>query len=234
MHPIIRILCFLILAGWLAAAGVERLMAAVFLLAFAALAAPAGTLAAAWTMLRRLRWFFLSLLIVYGWFTSMPADSVRTGYLHALLPEFAGLAAGIERMCALACIVYAVSLLLRLSTREDLLRGVYMLVRPLGMFGLQPERLALRLLLVMDGIDASRDDLRAGMPREARRAGLRDIGDHAARLLGDTIERAERRESEEIIFDPGRFPPSWQWLLPPALLGLLFLLAAGMQAALSV
>jgi energy-coupling factor transport system permease protein len=233
VHPIIRILCFLVLAGWLAAAGAERLMAALSTLALAATAAPAGTLAATWAMLRRLRWFFLSLLIVYGWFTSMPADSARSDWLHALLPGAAGLMAGLERVIALACIVYAVSLLLRVSSREDLLRGVYMLARPFAVFGLRPERVALRLLLVMDALDATRTGLRAGLPRYARRARLRDVGDYAAGLLEDTIDRAERRESEEIVFDPGGLPPSWQWLLPLALFGLLFLLAAAMQAVLA-
>jgi hypothetical protein len=228
VHPIIRILCFLVFAGWLAAAGPERLMAALSLLFIAAFAAPAGTLNSAWTMLRRLRWFFLSLLIVYGWFASMPADGASR-----LLPSMAGLFLGAERMLALACIVYGVCLLLRTSTREDLLRGIYGLARSFAVLGLRPERLALRLLLVLDSLDTRRASLRAELPSYSRRVSVSEIGAYAAHVLEDTIDRAERRESEEIVFDPGGLPPLWQWLLPPALFGLLALLGVMMQAALA-
>lgn len=228
VHPIIRILCFLVLAGWLATAGSGRLLAALVLISLAAFTAPAGTLASAWTMLRRLRWFFLSLLIIYGWFAASPAE-----HAHALLPGVAGLVAGFERMLALACIVYAVSYLLRASTREDLLRGIYGLARPFAVLGLQPERLALRLLLVLDSLDATRTSLRAELPAYSRRVSLRDIGAYAAGLLEDTIERAERRAPEEIVFESGGRPPLWQWLLPPALFGLLALLAALLRFALA-
>ena len=232
MHPIIRILCFLVLAGWLASGGPERLAAAAPLLLILAFIAPAGTGAAVWNMLRRLRWFFLSLLIVYGWFTAAPAAS-DTPWLHALLPAASGLLAGAERVLALVFIVYAVLVLLRTSTREELLQAVHGLARPLAPFGLAPERLALRLVLVMDEVDATRAALRTGTRDIPRGGGLRSIGHYAAGLLESTIERAERREPEEIAFVPAAPPPAWQWLCPPALAALLFLAASALREVLS-
>jgi energy-coupling factor transport system permease protein len=232
VHPIIRILCFLVLAGWLASGGPARLAAAAPLLLILAFIAPAGTGPAAWGMLRRLRWFFLSLLIVYGWFTAAPAGS-GTSWLHALLPAASGLLAGAERVLALVFIVYAVVVLLRTSTREELLQAVYGLARPLGLFGLAPERLALRLVLVMEEVDATRTRLRGDTRNLPRGGGLRGIGHYAAGLIERTIERAERREPEEITFVPAAPPPVWQWLCPPALATLLFLVAFAVREALA-
>lgn len=232
MHPIIRILCFLVLAGWLALGGPERLLAAAPLLAILAFVAPVGTGAAAWRMLRRLRWFFLSLLIVYGWFTAAPS-APDTLWFHALLPAASGLLAGGERVLALVFIVYAVLVLLRTSTREELLQAVYGLARPLGPLGLAPERLALRLVLVMDEVEAARTALRGESPEIPRGGGLRGIGHYAAGLIDSAIDRAERREPEEIAFVPAPPPPVWQWLCPLALATLLFLVAFAVREALA-
>lgn len=94
-------------------------------------------------LISRLRWFFLSILILYAWFT--PATHQGEG----LFSEYPGLLLGIERVLALVIIVSYAGMMLLLSSRDDIITGIYVLLAPLKRVGLEPERLAVRLGLVL-------------------------------------------------------------------------------------
>lgn len=226
MHPLIRVICFLVFSGWIALGGPGRLWCGAALIVVAYAVSPAASLRAALTMSRRLRWFFLSLLIVYGWFT--PGTPLwETGVLPAaVIPSIEGLGAGFARILALLLIVFAVNLMLRSSTREELLTALYSLARPLTVFGLSRERLALRVLLVMEALDDMRGMVQrelADRPRGS--AGLRGVGRFASTLLSSVIAHAESRPAQEIRLSFAASPPLRQWCYPALLV--LVLYAAG-------
>ncbi len=227
VHPLIRVSCFLVFAALLALNGSSRLWCAAVLIGGIYLFLPRTVLHSALMMSRRMRWLFLSLLIVYGWFTpGTPVwPGVGTPWLETLLPTVEGLQAGLARAFALVLIVFAVRLLLYTCTREELMTAVYGLSLPLAVFGLARERLALRMVLVMDAVEEARvlvaerlAQRAAGAPR------LRTIGNFAAGLIGEIAERAGRRAEAPVELVLAGAPPLWQWLYPAAL-------AAGLSAA---
>lgn len=96
---------------------------------------------------RSLRWFFLSILILYLWFTPAAVESNAVGFVR-MLP--AGLVLGLERITGLLIIVGYSGMLLRLSNREEIISGIHVLLSPFRRLHLDTNRLAVRLGLVLD------------------------------------------------------------------------------------
>lgn len=228
VHPLIRVICFLVFSGWLALGGPGHLWcgAALIVLAYAVL--PAASPRSALAMGFRLRWFFLSLVIVYGWFTPGTPLWPFGALPAAAIPTVEGLLAGLGRVLALLLIVFAVNLLLRASSREELLTAVYSLARPLAALGLSRERLALRVMLVMEALDDTRELVTRELSARPRgKTGPRGIGRVTSALLERVIARAESRPAQEVHLSVAAAPPVLQWCYP-VLLGLGLYLAGRM------
>jgi hypothetical protein len=227
MHPLIRVLCFLVFAAWLAWGGVHRLMFGAALLACLYVLVSPASIRTAGTMIRRLRWFLVSLLIVYGWFTpGRPLGLDAGSTLAPLVPTAEGLAEGLLRCAALLVIVLAVNLLLQTTSREQLLGAILGLARPFTVLGLSRERLALRMVLVMEAVEDVRRIVvdRLAIAREGVR-GPRAAGEFASGLLRSVIAEADRRRPEQVTVTLDAPPPAFQWCLPTLLWGVFY--AAG-------
>jgi energy-coupling factor transport system permease protein len=147
MHPFVRIICLITYAALLQ------------LMQFPSLAA-AGVLqlvALAWwrptvffILLRRARWLLLSILLIYAYAT--PGEYLQVLPEH-LAPTLEGLQAGLMQMGRLASMLAALSLLLASSSREDIMAGIYLLLQPLRLSGLEPERFSARLWLTLHYVE---------------------------------------------------------------------------------
>lgn len=224
MHPLIRVLCFLVFAVWLAWGGRQQLLFGALLLACLYLLIAPASIRAAGVMIRRLRWFLVSLLIVYGWFTPGRPLGIDAGSaLTPLLPTAEGLADGISRCAVLVTIVLAVNLLLRTTTRSQLLSAIHGLALPFAMVGLSRERLALRIMLVMDAVEDVRriviDRLAAG---RAGVRGPRAAGEFASGLVLHVIAEADRRRPEQVAVSLDGPPSALQWCFPVLLWAALY------------
>jgi energy-coupling factor transporter transmembrane protein EcfT len=217
MHPLIRILCFLVFAAWLAWGDAQRLLFGAALLALLYAVVKPASLRSAGVMIRRLRWLLVSLLIVYGWFTpGRPIAGLDAGASPAfVIPTVEGLTEGLLRCAALVAIVLAVNLLLRTTDRIQLLGAIHGLARPLAVFGLSRERLALRMVLVMDAVEEVRRIVadRLAAAREGL-SGMRALGSFASGLVVTVIEAAGRRGPEQVTLTLGGTPPALQWTIP--------------------
>lgn len=98
------------------------------------------------SMLRRVRWLLLSLLLIYSFAT--PGDPAFPA-LGFLSPSLQGLHGGTLQAWRLALLLSTLALLLHACPRENLLSGIYILLRPLRPLGLDPERVAVRLWLTL-------------------------------------------------------------------------------------
>jgi energy-coupling factor transport system permease protein len=178
IHPATKILLWL---GF--ALAVQRLefaelsLVSVFFLLCLVLA---GGLFEALRMLRRARWLLLSLLLVYAFATP---GSLLFPLLGKLSPTLEGLHGGALQAWHLSLLLLALALLLHLCPRESLLSGLYVLMRPFRVIGLNPERVAVRLWLTLhyaqqqtrQRMQAWRDELRAALdpaPDAALHVGL--------------------------------------------------------------
>lgn len=218
MHSGIRILCLLLFCTLLSHGGEQALPAALLLLLFMMLFTGIRHTATALPMLLRLKYFYLSLLILYPWFT--PGHSLVPAW-GDWSPSLEGLQQALARIAILVVIVLAVNLLLRTTPREHLLSGILWLLRPLSRIGLATEQLALRIVLVLQLLEHRPDPAsRAAWPRTG------SVLDQAA---GRIALRCREAVAAAEAFVPGPVSPPamvpaplWQWLFP-ALMPALFL-----------
>ena len=217
-HPVIRIISFLVLAAYLATAGRAGALLAAAALALLYAFLGLRHLAPAWRMIRRMRWFFLSLLVIYFWFTpGQPA----LGFLplpSAYLPTVQGMVAGAARIASLLLIILAVNLLLCTTPRQELIGAIHWLARPLAWLGICPDRLAVRMHLVMDALASVQALVRQALPgRDGGGRRLRQLGCFAADVFRGVTEAAERAPCRDVTLRRCLAPPLYQWLYPLAL-----------------
>lgn len=98
---------------------------------------------------RRSRWLLLSLLLLMAWGT--PGELLWSG---GGAPTVDGVLAGATQAARLLLMLAAVAMLVEKMPTPDLLAGGYVLLRPLRVLGLCPERVVARLALVLDYVEA--------------------------------------------------------------------------------
>lgn len=222
MHPIVRVVSFLVFAGFLSAGGAARLGAAALLLAVIYLLAGAPHLGGLLRALRRLRFLWLSLAVLYLWFT--PGDGLWPA-LGAWSPTVQGLAEGSLRVAVLVLMVAAAQLLLQSTPTPQLLAAVHWLSRPLQWLGLNRDRFALRLVLVLETVPRLAElRLSPGAAEPARHGRFaRHIAALGARMHA-ALAAADAAGPRQVELPADTAPPAWQWSYP-------LLLAALMVAA---
>lgn len=226
-HPVIRIITFLVLGGYLSVGQPADLAAAaLMILALYAGLARAHLLPALAT-LRRMRWFFLSIVVIYFWFT--PGHPLWAGTPEAVaawLPTVEGARLGLLRASALALFVLGVTLLLQTTSRGELIAGIRWIVRPFSLGGRFHDKLALRIALVLETVPKIQPLVQEALPRRGgeKASPVRRIARAAAGLVTMARDEAQGTPCHDIELPPDRRPPLWQWLWPVSLgllLGLL-------------
>ena len=147
LHPSVRILALLGLAiavqgmSWLMLLG-TALILGVLLLYFRALQFG--------NILRRTRWLLASLFLIYAFTT--PGEYLR-GLPFEILPTYEGIASGLQQITRLILMLAGLALLLATTHRESMMAGAYLLLSPLRLVGLAPERFAARLWLTLHYVE---------------------------------------------------------------------------------
>ena len=145
----------LILILWLASvASIQLLSPAALAVVVPCCLVAAGVFARArfLRLLRRVRVLLIAIAILFAWFTPGEAffhDWPRLG------PTREGLVLAALHAARLVAVVCAVAVLLERLSLQRLVGGLHALSRPLRLIGVPPERLALRLLLVLRYVEAS-------------------------------------------------------------------------------
>jgi len=223
MHPAIKIILFLIYGAAVAFGDALSLLAGAVLVLILYLPGPRERLVLALRMLRRMRWFFLSIAVVYLLFT--PGRLLFSAWPWG--PTVEGVTGGGQRIASLMLIVFAVNLLLRTTPRPALISAILWCLTPLSWVGLPRERLAVRIALTLDAVDSvqviyrhrPRDDGHgekpaADIPPAGLKARLWRIGATAQRLVLAVIEEAESVPAPAIEVPRPSNPPWVQWLYP--------------------
>lgn len=225
MHAVIKIICFLIFAAAVSVGETPVLLLGVLLVVPLYLSnfgergrAHLGT---AMAMLKRLRWLFLSIFIVYLFFT--PGVLIWPEVLWG--PTEEGVLQGLSRIAVLVLIVAAVNVLLTSTAQDEFFAAIYWCLQPLSWFGVPRERLAVRITLTLESVSAVRDAYRResrtesnderkhAVPR-ATGSKIRTIADTAHRLFSKVVLDGQTASLREIQLPEQSRPPLLQWSIP--------------------
>lgn len=102
-------------------------------------------------LIHRLKWFFISLLLFFGWF---PVDG---GANWQWLPSWAGLGEAGLRIAALALLVAWIAWVLQVFDRSSLIGGLRLWLFPLRGLGISGERFARLLFLAIAYAEQKQD-----------------------------------------------------------------------------
>ncbi len=147
MHPFVKILCFVLILLLTNTLGDQWLIA---LCAGLCLMAVWSNKRNFLRVVRRMRWLFISLLIIYAFTT--PGEYIPELLAYAS-PTYEGCVLGLLQITKLLIALASLSLLFASSSKQDLIAGLYMLLTPLKLFGLNVERFSARLMLTLDYVE---------------------------------------------------------------------------------
>jgi hypothetical protein len=213
MHAAIKIVSFMVFGAAVALGNAQNLLLGLLLVLPLYLLGGAH-LGHAIKMLRRLRWLFLSILIIYLFFT--PGQLVFAEVSWG--PTYEGLAQGGQRIAALVLLVAAVNWLINSTSQEAFLAAVLWCLQPLARFGFPHERLAVRITLTLEAVGAVRSAYRhesreqPSFPGEQAR--LFAIVQTAHRLYQKVVTEAQTAPIREIVLPAQSRPPLGQWFIP--------------------
>jgi energy-coupling factor transporter transmembrane protein EcfT len=229
MHPVIRIISFIVLTAFLAQGDAANILVATMVLAFLFIKLDGQSWRTAWRLLRRMRWLFLSIAVIYLWLT--PGVPLIPGMpsLAEWLPTVEGLWQGGLRIISLALMVTAASLLLSVTSRDEVLGALHWMMAPLGRLLRFPhERFAVRAALSLEAVTRVQAHVRAALAAGGESAGpLARIGSVAGAIFGTVTGEAEGAACEPIMLNEQSAPPLTQWGLP-------LLLAVTMMASMQL
>lgn len=147
MHPLVKILCFLMLLLLISTASSILLFCALVLAIIVIYYLRVDAFS---HMVRRMRWLFLSIFIIYAFGT--PGELLPQ-FPVSFAPTFEGINLGWQQIEKLLLALAALALLVTRTSKEHLMLGLYMLLRPLKLAGLNVERFAARLMLTLNYVE---------------------------------------------------------------------------------
>lgn len=226
VHPVVRIISFLVFTLFLALGDLSQLaVAAVILFVLYSMTA-LSCLVNAWMMVRRMRWFFLSIAVIYVWLT--PGHPLFEGgaSMASWLPTREGVLMGGHRLVVLIMMVLSAQWLLWVTSRDQLVSALYWLAMPLVVTGFSRERLAVRIALVLSTIEQVQRRINEELAQVSlERGNLTGYAAVAAMLVSGVVRQAEQESCHLIEIELENAPALLQWLWPLLLTGVMLLAA---------
>jgi hypothetical protein len=228
MHPVIKIVSFLVFGAAVSIGDGQVLLVGISLVLPLYIFGEKIHFRASLIMLKRLKWLFVSILIVYLFFT--PGQLLWPDVVWS--PTFEGLTQGLLRVAVLILLVAAVNFLISSTKQDDFLSAILWCLKPLSIIGLPHERLAVRITLTLDEVSQIRSHHLYESYNESQQdkvnPALSDVDPKvretepkllaiamtANRLFQSVIHTAETSPVGEISLPEESFPPIHQWLIP--------------------
>ena len=230
MHPVIKIVSFLVFGSAVSMGNGQILLAGISLVLPLYIFGNNIHFRGALIMLKRLKWLFISILIVYLFFT--PGQLLWSDVVWS--PTVEGLTQGSLRVAVLVLLVAAVNFLISSTEQDDFLSAILWCLRPLSFVGLPHERLAVRITLTLDEVSQIRKNHLYEGGDESRQEEVNNAASNvkkpepklfaiartANRLFQSVITAAETAPVREISLPEESSPPVHQWLIPLLLITL--------------
>ena len=180
-------------------------------------------------ILKRMRWLFLSILLIYFWFT--PGRPVFSPLSVPWTPTVEGVQIGLMRVLSLLLIVLTVNYLLSRVPRTQLISSILWILYPLRHIGLPYQRIAVRSALTLELLGEVQTELlesvaeqrknkavdaRAKPNRESSSllAKLNAIGVSASQIITAVLLKADQMPVQTLEIPRRSRPPYVQWIYP--------------------
>ncbi len=188
------------------------------------------------TMLLRLKLFFVSILLVYVFFSPIPIAAMLSARLLA-----ESLVPGLFRISVLILIIFAVNLYLKSTSKEQILSSLSWLFYPLNYLKININRLALRAVMTLEYIEYLNQKLAEYQQQKKQRDTSSDspfsfrqyyqskkraffhLTRQSGIILHEILTEAENTSGKEYTIDYLPAPGLTQFFIPIGLCLLLFL-----------
>ncbi len=220
MHPVIRFISLILFSFLIARSSISILITGFSLVVAFYVITSLNYLYDAKIMLARMRWFFLSMIIMYFWFT--PGDTLF-GIQSVWLPTMTGIELGLTRVFSLLIIILAVNLFLKTTEKSDVMSALIWLTYPLSVFGDFQQRFAVRMTLTLDvvaQVQALCDSLnkeRRNKKQQKMENPITKISAIVASVYQQVLTKAQNSPCEPIDILKPTSPPLYQWIYLPCL-----------------
>ncbi len=158
------------------------------------------------TAVWRLKWLWLSIILLYGWIGQEP----DFGFI-----SLTGIGLGIERCLGLLIVVLYFVWLNQRTSIKQMQQAWYWLMQPLRWINISPARISLRIALTLDAVKQLQTQLTA----PTTKLSLRDLPASLQQLMTLAINNAAQQSQTTTVDEFYlEHPAYWQWLYPIGLL----------------
>ncbi|MCU7799762.1 MAG: hypothetical protein KZQ70_06370 [gamma proteobacterium symbiont of Lucinoma myriamae] len=208
MHPAIKIVSLIIVTIFITQGSwFTLLLTAILLLPFYILNLHLWT--SAIKMLFRLKWFFLSILIIYYYYT--PELQASSSLFNILNERFVP---GFFRISVLVIILFSVNLFIKMTSKEEILSALLWLFSPLQFLHIDVERISLRAVLTLDYIE----DLSGRLSEyKQKKQSLFYLVELSGIILHEILDEAENTSGKSYTVNCLEAPDAKQFILPMVL-----------------
>lgn len=147
MHPFVKILCFITLLLLSNLFSSQLIWLLCLLVTLLALKLDFNKFL---RVIKRMRWLFISIFIIYAFGT--PGEYIQY-FPNNYAPTFEGCSLGALQIVKLVIALASLSIIFATSSMQELMVGLYMLLSPLKLLGLNVARFSARLLLTLDYVE---------------------------------------------------------------------------------
>lgn len=214
MHPVIKIIALIILCLLVSSSKIPALITGFSLVAALYAMTSCRHLYDVLLMVQKLKWFFISIMALYFWFT--PGESL-SGLDSDWIPTEEGLIAGLTRASALLLIIMAVNIFLKTTPRTEMISALIWLAYPLRIFGIHSNRFAIRITLAMQAVTQVQslyEDTKANK-QDVAGSKLTRISKVVSNVFCQVIDKAETASCRTMQFPEPAAPPIYQWAYLP-------------------
>jgi len=113
-----------------------------------------------YALMRRLKWFYLVMFSIFVFNT--PGEHIMN-WPFSIKATYEGLEMGLMQVLRIALVLAAVSIILTRNTKQQLMSGLYFIMRQLSLIGLDTQRFSARLWLTLHYVELRQAEAKAAI-----------------------------------------------------------------------
>ena len=223
MHPVIKIVNLVIVSIFLTQGNwFTLLLTGALLLPFYIVRL--NLWAPALKMLFRLKWFFISILLIYYFYI----PDLQTSNLTSISGISIQMLPGFFRIAVLVIILFSVNLFIKTTSKEEILSALLWLFIPLKIFKIDSERISLRAILTLEYIEVLSQHLNEYKEKKSLnitndlnipyftkvKSRFLHLIDYSSNLFYEVLEDAESTSGKSYSFERVEPPLLFQYSCP--------------------